>query len=221
MNSVHEQCPNSDSETVLSPKTGWVHQVHSLLAQPAHPTVHRRDQARARMAVSQAVAAVSWPWPSTVCKVLCRVVGALASCHRHYAARLAVVSWACLAIQLPASCSPGHNTLCILQYKSPVARPSCHDTIPSIAIQYPLFQPLLVTIQSVYCDTTSPATQASVTIQWCIAIHPQAIQALHLQYNSLPTRLGHNTILLGSSPTNFLHHFFFRFSSSFFFHFFY
>ena len=32
MNSVHEQCPKSDSEIVLSPKTGWVHQVHSLLA---------------------------------------------------------------------------------------------------------------------------------------------------------------------------------------------
>ena len=33
MNSVHEPCPNGDSETVLSRKTGWVHQVHSLLAQ--------------------------------------------------------------------------------------------------------------------------------------------------------------------------------------------
>ena len=32
LNSVHEQCPKSDSEIVLSPKTGWVHQVHSLLA---------------------------------------------------------------------------------------------------------------------------------------------------------------------------------------------
>ena len=29
MNSVHEQCPNSDSETVLSPKTGQVHSVHT------------------------------------------------------------------------------------------------------------------------------------------------------------------------------------------------
>ena len=41
MNSVHEQCPNSDSETILSPKTGWVHQVHSLLDHPAHPGEHR------------------------------------------------------------------------------------------------------------------------------------------------------------------------------------
>ena len=30
MNSVHEPCPNDDSEIVLSRKTGWVHQVHSL-----------------------------------------------------------------------------------------------------------------------------------------------------------------------------------------------
>ena len=30
MNSVHEKCPNSDSQTVLSPKLGWVHQVHTL-----------------------------------------------------------------------------------------------------------------------------------------------------------------------------------------------
>ena len=37
MNSVHEQCPNSDLEIVLSPKTGWVHQVHSLPSQNAAP----------------------------------------------------------------------------------------------------------------------------------------------------------------------------------------
>ena len=57
MNSVHEQCPNSDSETVPSPKTGWVHKVHSLLAQLAHLGAHRRAQARGCMAVSWAL----WP----------------------------------------------------------------------------------------------------------------------------------------------------------------
>ena len=39
MSSVHEQCPNSDSETVLSPKLGRVHQVHTLNPGCA-PTAH-------------------------------------------------------------------------------------------------------------------------------------------------------------------------------------
>ena len=39
MNNVHEQCPNSDSETVLTPKLGWAHQVHTL--NPGYaPTTH-------------------------------------------------------------------------------------------------------------------------------------------------------------------------------------
>ena len=59
MNNVHEQCPKSDSKTVLSPKTGWVHQVLSLLAQPTHPGAHRHAQARAR----GCVAAVLWALP--------------------------------------------------------------------------------------------------------------------------------------------------------------
>ena len=55
VNSVHEQCPNSDSKTVLSPKTEQVHSVHSQLTQPARPGAHRRSQARVRMAVSWAL----------------------------------------------------------------------------------------------------------------------------------------------------------------------
>ena len=41
MNSVHEQCPNIDSETILSPKTGSkLSQVHNApdLAQPTLPS---------------------------------------------------------------------------------------------------------------------------------------------------------------------------------------
>ena len=58
MNSVREQCPNSDSETVLSLKTGSkLSEVHRApnLAQPMHIDAPRR----ARVAVSQAAAVVS------------------------------------------------------------------------------------------------------------------------------------------------------------------
>ena len=57
MNSVHEQCPNSDSETVLSPKTrSKLSQVHKEpnLAQPA--------RARGRnVAPPTPCLTVSWP----------------------------------------------------------------------------------------------------------------------------------------------------------------
>ena len=39
MSSVHEQCPKSDLKTVISPKLGWVHQVHTLNPGCA-PTAH-------------------------------------------------------------------------------------------------------------------------------------------------------------------------------------
>ena len=75
MNSVHEPCPNNDSEIVLSPKTrSKLSQVHSApnLAQPAR-TGESRPRARGRvvvtaadrvvgiMAVSRALDVVSWP----------------------------------------------------------------------------------------------------------------------------------------------------------------
>ena len=62
MNSIHEQCPKSDSETELSPKTGSkLSQVHKApnLAQPMHIGAHRRAQSRSS-AVLQANAAMSW-----------------------------------------------------------------------------------------------------------------------------------------------------------------
>ena len=56
MNSVHEQCPNIDSETVLNPKTEQVHSVHSKHAK----VPQARPGARAHGRVVGA-AAVSWP----------------------------------------------------------------------------------------------------------------------------------------------------------------
>ena len=40
----------------------------------------------------------------------------------------------------------------VLQYNPQLLAPAGHNTIHFIAIQYPLLQPLLVIIQSVYCD---------------------------------------------------------------------
>ena len=82
MNSVHEQCPKSDSETVLSPKTGWVYQVPSPASTPrcaqalpgARVAVSWRPQRRVAVhrlpcRKPQPAVAVSWPcaarpaWP--------------------------------------------------------------------------------------------------------------------------------------------------------------
>ena len=67
VNSVHEQPPNSDSEPVLSPKTGWVHQVHSL-GQPVHTNALRRARVAVSWHLSGLVTSlgpvISWPGPA-------------------------------------------------------------------------------------------------------------------------------------------------------------
>ena len=69
--SVHEQCPNSDSKTVPSPKTGQVHNVQSQLTQPADPaSMPRCAQASAHSTHWRCV--VGTPCP-------CRGMGR--SCH--------------------------------------------------------------------------------------------------------------------------------------------
>ena len=124
MNNVHEQCPNSDSETVLSPKIGWVHQVHSKLM-----SLHTQAHPGAR------VGAVSWLCPPAVSQVMCRTPG-----------------WPCRGLgcdTVPCLMPfPSHNTLCVLQYNSPVP------------------QAASVTIQILYRDTAFLSqTSAPVTIQ--------------------------------------------------------
>ena len=121
MNSVHEQCPNSDSETILSQKLAKC-TVCTTIAQPTHPGAHKRAQAYrgAPSAVSRRVMA----WLPD------RIAGK------------AVVSWACArtgtVVLWPASrysCLPSpplvtiHET--VLQYsfsRSPKSFPS-HNTL--------------------------------------------------------------------------------------------
>ena len=147
-----KQCPNSDSETVLSPKTGSkLSQVHSApnLAQPARARVCRVVGCCCSVVAPDRVTghdgrvagvplAVSWP---------CMVVS------RHSACSLAP-SWSqyspCIVTQrLPLPChdtpdyimtrpasqaSPlSHNTRGVLRHTYPLARPVfqpwCHDTM--------------------------------------------------------------------------------------------
>ena len=128
MNNVLEQCPKSDSETILSPKTGWVHQVHSLLA--SQPTqVRAGAPRRPRVAMSQ--------------PAQCRIVGAQPAVSQ----RIGVVSQAPsghivgtgrrvvawppgrVTIHLPASCPcPCHNTPRCIAIQSQPNQPPSHNT---------------------------------------------------------------------------------------------
>ena len=123
MNSVHEQCSNSDSKTVLSPKTGSKpSQVHSARAQDRPGAL---DYGRVVGAT-----AVSWPWPPTVSQ------GAML-CRRHPS-----------AVSQGAAPTPYHGLASRVATQQP--QPSslfCHNTPRCIAIQSLPPQPLTVTIQ--------------------------------------------------------------------------
>ena len=141
MNSVHEQGPISDSETVLSQKTGSkLSQVHKApnLAKPAHTGAPRCARV-----------AVSWPQrrrdtgPSRPCRRadprLCRNACGLvvAECR---ARQRRIVAWppGRVATQLPSSCPFGHNTLnCIAIQFLQQPGCSCHDTTYGLAIHFP------------------------------------------------------------------------------------
>ena len=91
MNSVHEQCPISDSETVLSPKTrSKLSQVHRApnLAQPVHTSAPRRVRValswRPQPAMSRSVVG-----PNRLC------LGRRAPCHRRAGGRVVVAAWPC------------------------------------------------------------------------------------------------------------------------------
>ena len=104
--------------------------------------------------------------------------------------------------------------LIVLRYNPQLPAPAGHNTIHFIAIQYPLLQRLLVTIQSVYCDpiplprlpycNTMPAHCNTIFFSNQPALSCNTLPLL--QYNSLPTRLGHNTIFfsfLQYNPSNY------------------
>ena len=198
MNSVHEQCPKSDSETVLSLKIGWVHQVHNLLTQQ-HTQVRTGGRAwSCRGAPQRRVAA--WP-PSRVAgqavvsQALARKYRGLSlPCHgrKRHVAGLAMLY--CDTTQ-PCLLLPGHNTpeciairwpsaqlllvaiqLCVLQY----------NALPNLTLAP-------VTIHQVYCDTTSPAFASSATILlvYCntLCLKPAPMS----QYNNcIVTHLSHS-----------------------------
>ena len=220
MNSVHEQCPKSDSETVLSPKTCWVHQVLSLLAQLAHPGARRRAQARACLAVSWALRPCcgSGPRPCRRRRAPCRgyrpqVVVSWAQGYR-------VVAWppGRVATQLPTpALAPCHNTPRCIATKTPHSLASvtihhvyCNTLSP--AARLPMSQ-----YTAVYCDTNLnlPATHCNTifpaTIHFCNTILPYCNTLTQPTpcCNTLPASLRpcHDTIpsltiQLSSSPSS-------------------
>ena len=128
MNSVHEHCPNSYSETVLSPKTGSkLSQVHSApnLTQPAGIGTPRHGRA--------------WPCrrPLRPCRGRVagtdgRVASAPAPCRRHSAARLASMSWLGYVVLRHSPALPlalwSQYTL-VYCNTMPISLLSCHNTL--------------------------------------------------------------------------------------------
>ena len=122
MNNIHEQCPNSDSETELSPKTGSkLSQVHKApnLAHPAHTGAPKRARAcrvvaecRAQLNRVAGLAAVSWP-------------SIVPCCDTRPAAWLP-----CLSQYTPVYYD---TNPCLLQPSSS----ACHDTIYCIVTPFP------------------------------------------------------------------------------------
>ena len=186
MNSVHEQCPNSDSKTVLSQKLVKC-TVCTHTAQPAR--IGRAQAARGCRIVAPpagrfvGAVAVSWHAGGSVV-ALNRVVS------RHKACSLAPFL---VTIHLD-----------VLQYKLNHSIPYCHDTMTCITTQFfPQPAYLSITIQPVYCDTlpslalqpqsqytlvycntiAQPTSPSHVTIQWCIVILTQPFKPTMSQYN--------------------------------------
>ena len=155
-----EQCSNSDSETILSPKTSWMHQVHSLLA--SQPTqVRTGAPKRSRLAVSQ-------PGPPAVSQRKgCRVAGARRRVVGAWPSHVAGLAGLYCDTSQPCLLFPGHNTAyCIaVQFLQPSSFWSQYNLC--IAIQ---------------CPQPSSLPQSQYTN--CIAI--QFSTASLLQYNFRP-----------------------------------
>ena len=146
MNIVHEQCPKSDSETVLSPKLGWVHRVHTLNPGCA-PTAHALRPGLC------ACSACCVPAHATVCLL-----------SLLYATIQPSLLCACSAFYMPqynrAYCVPAqpsicHNTaepiVCLLSLLYATIQLSL--LCACSAFYMPAQPSLSVTIQLVYCNT--------------------------------------------------------------------
>ena len=165
MNSVHEQCPKSDSEIVLSPKqvgcTKCTACWPSSTPRCAHTTVAARPYRRpgGRVVGLSCRGLASWPCRDTSA---CPSLGLLSEYTEVY------------CDTKPSQTSPFcHNTVnCIaIQF---LQQPDClcHDTIYLYRDPSSQASPsLLVTIHSVYCDTilANLYSQGCNTIK-CIAI---------------------------------------------------
>ena len=161
MNSVHEQCPNSDSETVLSQKLGQVHHVHSHSSACAH----RLRPGRAHVAVSQ-------PKVGRIAGLGCRIVGAGAVSQR-----VVPRAW------LPC---PGFAVL-YCNTAQPFSLAPCHNTPRCIAIQRPTKPAPQSQYNKLYCNTVSPTARllmSQYTLLYCDTIPSPTLQPSFLQYNS-------------------------------------
>ena len=127
MNNVHEQCPNNDSETVLSPKLGWVHQVHTL-----NPC---------------------WaPWahalrPGPCACSACYVPAQPSICHNTAEPTVCLLSLQYATIQpsLLCACSafymPQYTMRIAIQKKTQQPAPAGHNTLQCIVTHAPAIQP--------------------------------------------------------------------------------
>ena len=118
MNIVHEQCPNNDSKTVLSPKLGWVHQVHTLNPGSA-PTAHALRPGLC------ACPACCVPAQATVC--------------------LLSLLYATIQLSLPCACSAFYMPQYSRTYCVPAQPSICHNIAEPIVC---LLSLLYATIQS-------------------------------------------------------------------------
>ena len=194
MNSVHEPCPNGDLEIALSRKTGWVHQVHSLLAQQ-HAPVRTDAPGRAHMAVS-------WRPPAS-CRG--RDPGHVASLH----GRIAVRRLSCRSAHAPAPARRAAHALPRAPARLAMpcrSAPSGH-VVGLAGLYCNTAQPCLFAPQLqytlVYCDTNSSPVSSSHNTLHNVLQHPSskpvAPIAIHLdvlQYNNSTYQASCNTIPL-------------------------
>ena len=183
MNSVHEQNPNSDSKTVLSPKLSWVHQVHSLNPGCA-PTAHALRPGLC------ACSACCVPAQATVCllsllyatiqpSLLCAcssfympqysraycVPAQPSICHNTAEPIVCLLSllYATIQLSLLCACSTFYMPQYSRAYCVPAQPSICHNTVeptaPLVIIHYgvwrytPASSPFLATIHYAYCNT--------------------------------------------------------------------
>ena len=138
--------PNNDSEIVLSPKTSWVHQMHSLLTQPAHPGAHRRAQVCAHGRVVGDTA-VSWPWPPAMWQALMAVSQGVVPCRWRCPCAVSWLGWPCRDTAA-SSHAPFLITIQLMYCDTILCHssPCCHDTMTCITTNFFFSQPTFISV---------------------------------------------------------------------------